>query len=152
MDALESTHPVKAALYQALVEKAQRISTLAQAESILLKLTELEQVLDFNLRSIDLATGTVACALGFPETLFYEILSNRAGMTIENQAQLLQILTELAAMKQEYDKIADALSSVNATGYGIVMPRIVLGSFLSTTGLYILDFVIPYFRCGALYP
>ncbi len=123
MDALESTHPVKAALYGALIEKAQQIGTLAQAEKILMKLTELEQVLDFNLRSIDLATGTVACALGFPEALFYEILSSRAGMAIENQAQLLQILTELSAMKKEYDKIADALSSVNATGYGIVMPR-----------------------------
>ena len=123
MDALESSHPVKAALYAALVEKAQKISTLAQAESILMKLTELEQVLDFNLRSIDLATGTVCCSLDFPETLFYEILSSRAGITIESQAQLLQLLTELSGIKREYDKISDALSSVNATGYGIVMPQ-----------------------------
>ncbi len=122
MDALEDSHPVKSVLYQALITRAQQISTLAQAESTLVKLKELEQVLDFNLRSIDLATGTVVCALGFPEQLFYEILSSRAGITIENQAQLLQLLTELSAMKQEYDKIADALSSVNATGYGIVMP------------------------------
>ena len=123
MDALEDSHPVKSVLYQALVTRAQQISTLAQAETTLEKLKELEQVLDFNLRSIDLATGTVVCALGFPEQLFYEILSSRAGMPIENQAQLLQLLTELSAIKQEYDKIADALSSVNATGYGIVMPR-----------------------------
>ena len=123
MDALESAHPVKAALYSALLEKVQQIGTLAQAEQILMKLTELEQVLDFNMRSIDLGTGTVCCALGFPEQLFYEILSSKAGMNIENQAQLLQILTELSAIKQEYDKIADAISSVHATGYGIVMPR-----------------------------
>ena len=122
MDAVENSHPIKAALYRALVEKTQQISTLSQAEKILMKLTDLEQVLDFNLRSIDLATGTVSCALAFPEELFYEILSNRAGIPIKNQAQLLQMLTELAAIKQEYDKIADALSSVNATGYGIVMP------------------------------
>ncbi|MBR0445815.1 MAG: stage IV sporulation protein A [Oscillospiraceae bacterium] len=123
MDALESTHPVKAELYQALVEKTQQIGTLAQAEGILQSLTQLPNVLDFNLRKIDLATGTVSCAFGFPEELFYEILSNRTGMTIENQGQLLQLLTELSAMKREYDKFADALSSVNATGYGIVMPR-----------------------------
>ena len=29
---------------------------------------------------------------------------------------------ELARVKQEYDKIADALSAVKATGYGVVMP------------------------------
>ena len=43
-------------------------------------------------------------------------------MDIENDAQLLTLLTELSAVKQEYDKIADALASVKATGYGIVMP------------------------------
>ncbi len=122
MDALEPDHPVKSALYEALLARAQQISTLAQAAPSLSLLKDLEQVLDFTLRAVDLATGTVICALGLPESLFYEILSNRAGMTIENDSQLLTLLTELSAIKQEYDKIADALSSVNATGYGIVMP------------------------------
>ncbi len=122
MDALEPEHPVKEALYEALITRAQEITTLAQAKPTLSKLKELEQVLDFTLRAVDLATGTVICALGFPESLFYQILSNRAGIPIENDGQLLTLLTELSAMKQEYDKISDALSSVNATGYGIVMP------------------------------
>ena len=122
MDALEADHPVKAALYTALLEKAQKIATLAQAEPILSGLKELEHVLDFSVRHIDLATGTVSCALGFPESLFYEILSNRAGMPIENQGQLLSLLTELSGAKKEYDKISEALSSARATGYGVVMP------------------------------
>jgi stage IV sporulation protein A len=32
------------------------------------------------------------------------------------------LLTELSGIKQEYDKISDALSAVKATGYGVVMP------------------------------
>ena len=32
------------------------------------------------------------------------------------------MLTELSSVKQEYDKISDALSAVKATGYGVVMP------------------------------
>ena len=122
MDALESEHPVKAALYEALIQRAGEIATLAQAETTLAQLRELEQVLDFSIRHIDLATGTVACALGFPETLFYEILSSKTGIPIESDAQLFSLLTQLSAIKQEYDKISDALSSVKATGYGIVMP------------------------------
>ena len=122
MDALEPEHPVKAALYAALIQRAEQIATLAQAETTLSQLRELEQVLDFSIRNIDLATGTVVCALGFPESLFYEILSSKAGLPIQNDAQLLSLLTELSAVKQEYDKISDALSSVKATGYGIVMP------------------------------
>lgn len=122
LDALETEHPVKAALYEALLQRAEEISTLAQAEPVLSKLRELEHVMDFSIRKVDLATGTVACALGFPETLFYEILSTKAGMQIRDDAQLLALLSELSAVKQEYDKISDALASVKATGYGIVMP------------------------------
>ena len=122
MDALEEEHPVKAVLYEALLQRAEEITTLGQAEPTLSKLKELEDVLDFSIRGVDLATGTVACALGFPERLFYEILSAKAGIPIQNDAQLLSLLTELSAIKTEYDKISDALSSVKATGYGIVMP------------------------------
>jgi len=122
VEALEREHPVKDALYQGLLEKAQKIATLAMAEPTLAKLTELEHVTDFTLRSIDLGTGTVSCSLTFPESLFYEILSSCTGVTVENDGQLMALLTELAAIKREYDKISDALTSVKATGYGIVMP------------------------------
>ncbi|MBE6976606.1 MAG: stage IV sporulation protein A [Ruminococcaceae bacterium] len=122
MDALEQEHPVKAAVYEALLQRSGEIAALGQAAPVLSQLKELEQVLDFAIRDIDLATGSVSCALSFPEALFYEILSGKAGMPIENDAQLLALLTELSQVKKEYDKISDALSSVKATGYGIVMP------------------------------
>ena len=122
MDALESDHPVKAALYEALLQRFDEISSLAQTESTLGSLRNLEHVLDFSIRNIDLGTGTVSCALTFPETLFYEILTAKTGIPIENDAQLLSVLTELGAIRTEYDKISDALASVNATGYGVVMP------------------------------
>lgn len=123
MDALENDHEVKSRLYDALLSYFGEIPTLAQADEKLNKLKSLEPVQDYSLRSIDLATGTVHCALSFPEALFYEILSNKAGLPIEDDAQLLSLLTELSAIKSEYDKISDALSSVKATGYGVVMPN-----------------------------
>ena len=122
MDALEPEHPVKSSLCEALLRQADEISTLAQAEPALSALRELEQVLDFSIRSVDLATGTVSCALGFPESLFYEILSAKAGVDVENDAQLISLLSELSKIKAEYDKISDALTAVRATGYGVVMP------------------------------
>ena len=122
MDALEPDHPVKAALYQALLTQANQIRTLGQAKEYLLPLKELEQVTDFSIRDVDLGSGTVSCALGFPEELFYQILSARAGVNIENDAQLIQLLTQLSKIKLEYDKISDALEAAKATGYGIVMP------------------------------
>ena len=122
MDALEPDHPVKAALYQALLQKAGEIRCLGQAEGCLGSLSELEQVQDYSLRSIDPGTGIVSCAFVFPESLFYEILSARAGLAVKNDAQLLKLLSELSDIRREYEKIADALASVKATGYGVVMP------------------------------
>ena len=124
LDALETSHTIKTAIYTALQQQAKDIQTLAQAEPHLIKLKELENVMDMHIRSVDLGTGTVCCGLELDEKLFYEILSSRAGQTIESDGQLLQLLTELSQVKQEYDRIADALSSVQATGYGIVMPTI----------------------------
>ncbi|MBQ5867549.1 MAG: stage IV sporulation protein A [Oscillospiraceae bacterium] len=122
LDALEADHPLKAALYPALQKKAAEIASLAQAEGTLGKLRELEDVVDMVIRSVDLGSGTVACQITLKDSLFYEILSSRAGQSIENDGQLLQLLTELAGVKAEYDKISDAMAAVQATGYGIVMP------------------------------
>ncbi len=122
MDALEPDHPVKSAVYASLLQHAQEVTTLGEAEATLSQLRQLEQVLDFSIRHVDLATGTVSCALGFPEQLFYEILSAKAGIPVQNDAQLIALLAQLSAIKREYDTISDALNAVNATGYGVVMP------------------------------
>ncbi|MBQ4641195.1 MAG: stage IV sporulation protein A [Oscillospiraceae bacterium] len=122
MDALEDTHSVKMALYTALTDCFEKITTLNTAANQLQNLSNLEQVVAVNLTQTDLATGTVTCVLAFPDALFYEILSSRAGMPIENEGALLSLLTELSAIKKDYDKISDALASARTTGYGIVMP------------------------------
>ena len=122
LDALEENHPVKAALYQALLQRASQIHNLGQAEQALASLQELPEIQDYNLKSVGLADGTVSCTIVLPESLYYEILSSKAGLPIENDAQLLSLLMELSKVKQDYDKISDALSAVKATGYGVVMP------------------------------
>ena len=122
VEALEGDHPVKAALNEALLQRAEEITSLALAETSLSELKKLEQVLDFHIRNVDLGTGTVSCSISFPEALFYEILSSRTGMPVANDAQLLKLLTDLARIKGEYEQVADALSAVQATGYGVVMP------------------------------
>ena len=122
MDALEPDHPIKARLYQALIERAESIHTLSQAQPVLETLATVEPVEDCTIRQADLATGTVTCSLTFPQSLYYEILSNKVGVTIQSDAQLIKLLTELSAIREDYDKISDALNAARSTGYGIVMP------------------------------
>lgn len=122
LEALEPEHPVKTALYRALLEKAEKITELGQAEQILAELQNMEQVQNISVQGIDLGEGIVSCNIVLPQGLYYQILSSKAGLTIENDAQLLKLLLELSQIKKEYDQIADALSAVKATGYGIVHP------------------------------
>ena len=122
LDALEQKHPIKERLYQVLLESASEILTLGQAEQMLPQIRQTEGVQDAMIRDVDLSEGSVSCVILLPQELYYEILSSKAGVPIENDAQLLAHLMNLADIKREYDQIADALSSVKATGYGVVKP------------------------------
>ena len=122
VNALPAEHPLKSVLYSSMKALAENAVTLRDAETVMAKLTELENVEQFRVISADLADGSVNCELQFPEPLFYEILSKQTGVPVEDDSDLMQTLVELAKAKKEYDRIAPALEQVKATGYGIMMP------------------------------
>ena len=123
MDALEQDHPLKAALYSALLEQMAPVKELGRAEEALKGIEELEQVTSVSVSGMDLGKGTVRCAVVLPQSLYYDILTERTGLQIRTESQLLQTLTELARIRKEYSIVADALASVKATGYGVVSPN-----------------------------
>ena len=123
VNALEPNHPIKTSLQESLLHQAQQTSTLQQTDSCLNAAELGPNVKDLMINHIDLATGTVFCTLIFPEALFYQIISEKTNIPISDDAALLSLLTELSEIKKEYALVADALASVRATGYGIVMPN-----------------------------
>ena len=122
VQALELDSPLKTALFEALRTNAVQISRLAEVEPAVAAVAQLEQVCGYRIDEIDLGSGVVSCELDFNEGLFYQILGQRTGFEIENDGQLLSLLTALAEAKRQFDKISAALEEVRATGYGIVMP------------------------------
>ncbi len=122
LEALEVEHPLKRALYETMRKSAAEVSRLSEAEPALREVCKLESVQGCQIREIDLATGVVSCSLEFPAKLFYQILGEKSGLPIENDGDLLTLLEQLAQIKKKYDKVANALDEVWATGYGIVMP------------------------------
>ena len=60
--------------------------------------------------------------LELPRGLFYSTVSERCGLEIRDDGDLIDQLTQMAAMKRSYEKVEGALKQVEATGYGIVMP------------------------------
>ena len=120
--ALQDDNPIKSTLFEAMRQSTEGLTKLCEAKTAMQKLTELEQVEQLRLQGMDPGTGTVEYVLDFPESLFYDVLSEQSGFSVENDADLMTLLQSLSTVKREYDKVSAALDEVYATGYGIVMP------------------------------
>ena len=73
---------------------------------------------------VDFGTGSVVLTINPRPELFYRVLSEQCGQTIENDFQLVSYLKELAIAKQHYDKLKTALAEVEEFGYGVVTPTL----------------------------
>lgn len=120
--ALPEDHPVKAGLYEGLKSKAAEAEKLRQAKTVFATLPENSELRSMEIDSIDLGSGLVAISLLFPEQLFYQVLSEQTGVDIPDDEALMQYLSEMGSIRQDYERISGALEQVRATGYGIVMP------------------------------
>ncbi|MBQ2897485.1 MAG: stage IV sporulation protein A [Clostridia bacterium] len=83
-----------------------------------------ENITDCKISSMDLGSGSAVVNISVKEELFYKILGERSGFEITGQESLISLITSLAEVKKEYDKVSFALSEVNRKGYGIVSPTI----------------------------
>ncbi|MBQ9393189.1 MAG: stage IV sporulation protein A [Oscillospiraceae bacterium] len=124
IDALPSDHPVRSAIYQAVRAQTRQLDHIRQLEGVLRSLEQAEEVSGARIRDLDLGTGVAVAELEAPRALFYRTVSERSGLQLADDGDLMKQLTELAQAKKEYDKVAQALSAARETGYGIVMPSV----------------------------
>ena len=75
-----------------------------------------------HLDSVELGQGRIDCTLPIRQGLFNRVLGEECGTEIRGDAHLLSLMKELVSAKTEYDRVADALAAVRATGYGLVTP------------------------------
>ena len=122
VDALDYAHPIKTALYAAIREGAGGMRRIRDVEHSLAVIGGCENVSAARVVSISLGSGVASAALELPRSLFYDTISAQSGFTIGDDGDLMELLTQLAGVKKEYDKVAQALRDVRETGYGIVAP------------------------------
>ena len=124
VDALPADHPIKAGLYDAIRQNTAQLRHIREVEGVIAALGESEHISEARISAIDLGTGVAAARLALPRELFYKTLSEQSGFEVGDDGDLMSLLTKLAAVKAEYDKVAGALHDVRETGYGIVVPGI----------------------------
>ena len=124
VDALPDDHPIKAELYEAVRQSTGHLRHIREVESVIAALGACPDISEAKITTIDLGTGVAAASLRLPRELFYRTLSEQSGFEVGDDGDLMSLLTRLAAVKTEYDKVAQALKDVRETGYGIVVPGI----------------------------
>ncbi len=124
VDGLSDSHWLKEELYSEIKDAFSNIHILKQVDSCLTKLQSTQIIEKTVIDEIKLGEGTINISISLYEELFYKILTEISGVDIKNEGDLFSTITELANTKKAYDKVANALEEVKATGYGIVTPSI----------------------------
>ncbi len=124
ISSLENIHPIKASLESTINTFANQISKVGDIKKASESLLENEYIKSYEINDINLGTGEAKISLKFPDSLYYSVISEMSGFEIPSEEELIKLLKELAIMKSQYERVAEALSMVNEKGYGIVMPTI----------------------------
>ena len=122
VDALPADHPIRSGLYAAIRDGTAALHHIREVDAAVGAMGKCETIRAAKITGIDLGTGIASVELRLPRQLFYKTLSEQSGFAIADDGDLMSLLTSLASVKGEYDKVAGALKDVRETGYGIVVP------------------------------
>lgn len=121
---LDREHRIRASLEESVRQAAGKISKIGDVERAFRELSENEYLAEASVDHIDLGCGRANIRLATKPGLYYQALGELSGLTIADDGDLFTKILELTAIKKKYEKVAAAISSVEETGYGIVMPEV----------------------------
>ena len=113
---------LRADVFGSIRETAKGITKIREVQDAVQGLSDNENIDSAELRSMDLGTGRADIAVRLQPELFYRILTEKSGIDIRNERELMECICELANAKSNYDRIGKAYEDVLESGYGIVMP------------------------------
>ena len=121
---LAAEHPLRDGILAELKARVAGIEKVGQVHDAFVDLPENDYRSSVELLEVDLSTGSSRLAVRVPDDTFYAVLREQTGFEIDGSESLMTLLTSLAAMKKQYDKLEPALKQAEETGYGIVMPGV----------------------------
>ncbi len=119
---LEREHEIRKSLYSAIFSSATALKKVKDSSAFEKELRKSETVTGCHIKGIELSTGSVEVKIDVAPDLFYNVISEKTGLEIKNEGQLMNTLLELSSVKSNWERFRVALDEVEATGYGIVMP------------------------------
>ncbi|MBR2473909.1 MAG: stage IV sporulation protein A [Clostridia bacterium] len=124
VSALGYEHSLVRSLREKVTECASGIRKLGEIPNAFNALFENEYVKDAYITSTDCGKGVTYLEIKLKDRLYYDVISELTGFAIDSEEALVNQMKELAAIKERYDKIEEALNMAEESGYGIVMPSV----------------------------
>lgn len=122
VQALPSDHWLLEEIIATLGASLDQLERMHDYTKVLEGFGEAEYADPIQLQKMSMGEGTIDLLLPVKRKLFYEILGESCGCTVESDYQMLTMMEELMVAKREYDRLSAALDSVARTGYGVVAP------------------------------
>lgn len=119
MDVLPPDNAVKQQLYARLREQMPSLRCLRQARRTAQALSEDPLLESADVERIGVDTGTVCYVLAFPRALYYDVISEQAGVALHSDGELISFLADMGRIQADYQHIRSALNDVRTKGYGV---------------------------------
>ncbi len=121
---LERENELKSNLFNSVRESCSEVSNIRSVKQFAENLSKCENIDSLNISDLDLSDGSVSIKISIDNSYFYSILSKQCDISITNERDLMREIINLTSIKRDYLRFSAALSEVERTGYGIVMPDI----------------------------
>ncbi|MGN0531665.1 MAG: stage IV sporulation protein A [Eubacterium sp.] len=120
--ALDDNDRLKTSITNTIKSATSYVSNIRSVYQFVDMLTDNDDITESKLTNVDLSTGNISLKLDVSNDYFYELLSDKCGIEIKNEQDLLNNITQLSVIRDKYLRISKALQDVDEKGYGIVMP------------------------------
>lgn len=121
---LESDDKVRVSVTSSVKSLSAEIKNIRSVYKFADSLSECEDIVSSKVTDIDLSCGKAVMSISLDGAYFYYLLSQKCGIEINSDDDLLREICNLAKIKSRFERIETALQQVDQTGYGIVMPTL----------------------------
>ena len=122
LEALPGDNELRSEIFSGIMESYSGVSKIKDCYTSVDKLSEYEDISEVKVNKSDLGCGAMEVNVRLPRVLYYKTISEQTGIEVKNDGDLITTLSEMSAVKLDYDKLRSALEDVRTKGYGVVMP------------------------------